>query len=164
MLGITAFLVNAPESESAPDFQRRLNSGALLRKAVHRKIFDPKDRTTNHFNRRMTMLVLTRRSEEKIIIGDENGDNEIEITVLKITRDKVSLGFKAKPTTRVYRKELLKGAKTSNSASDQIKEAAMEPAPINQVVQSMQVDIGRDIKDISCTEKGINSDQLLKPG
>ncbi len=48
------------------------------------------------------MLVLTRKREEKITIG-----NNIVITVLKIQGDKVSLGIEADRDTPVYRSELL---------------------------------------------------------
>ena len=51
------------------------------------------------------MLVLTRRNEEKIIIGDHN---PIVITVLKIQGDKVSLGIEADPNVTILRAELVK--------------------------------------------------------
>lgn len=51
------------------------------------------------------MLVLTRKSEEQIIIGDRK---EIVITILKIQGDKVSIGIEAdRNKYHVYRKELL---------------------------------------------------------
>lgn len=51
------------------------------------------------------MLVLTRKSEEQIIIGDE--EDPIIITVLKIQGGKVSLGIKAnKKKYAILRKEL----------------------------------------------------------
>jgi|EndMetStandDraft_5_1072996.scaffolds.fasta_scaffold130516_3 carbon storage regulator len=52
------------------------------------------------------MLVLTRKSEEKIVIGKDEED-EIIITILKIQGDKVSIGIKAKKDTPIYRHELL---------------------------------------------------------
>lgn len=48
------------------------------------------------------MLVLTRKLDEKVVIG-----NEIIITILKIQGDKVSIGIKAKKDTPIYRYELL---------------------------------------------------------
>jgi len=51
------------------------------------------------------MLVLTRKKEEKIIIGE--GSEEIEITVLRIQGDKVSIGVKAPDSVRVLREELV---------------------------------------------------------
>lgn len=50
------------------------------------------------------MLVLTRKREEKITIGNNPG---IVITVLKIQGDKVSIGIEASPEIPVFRTELL---------------------------------------------------------
>lgn len=52
------------------------------------------------------MLVLTRKQEEQIVIGD--AENQIIITVLKIQgSEKVSIGIEAPPSTPIFRKELL---------------------------------------------------------
>lgn len=72
------------------------------------------------------MLVLTRKSEQKIIIG-----NNIVITVLKVQGDQVSIGIDAPKTTLIYREEIFKeieqanagGAIRQNSSID-IKSAA----------------------------------------
>jgi carbon storage regulator len=67
------------------------------------------------------MLVLTRKSEEKIVIGEE--ENEIVITVLGIQGDRVRLGVEANRETPVYRKELLrKKAKDSEKGSHKSEE------------------------------------------
>lgn len=50
------------------------------------------------------MLVLTRKTEEKIVIGKKN---QIVITILKIQGDKVSIGIEADKETPIYRFELL---------------------------------------------------------
>lgn len=50
------------------------------------------------------MLVLTRKSEEKITIGKEK---KIIITVLKIQGDKVSIGIEADKETPIVRNELI---------------------------------------------------------
>lgn len=47
------------------------------------------------------MLVLTRKIDQSIKIGDD-----IEITVLGIDEDKVSLGIVAPKNTPIYRKEI----------------------------------------------------------
>jgi carbon storage regulator len=52
----------------------------------------------------MRMLVLTRKTEEKIVIGKKN---QIVITILKIQGDKVSIGIEADKETPIYRFELL---------------------------------------------------------
>lgn len=51
------------------------------------------------------MLVLTRKPEEKIIIGNE----EIVITILKVQGGKVSVGIQADKKWQIVRKELLDG-------------------------------------------------------
>ncbi len=50
------------------------------------------------------MLVVTRKPEEKIVIGK---DQEIVVTILKIQGEKVSIGIKAEKNTPIYRYELL---------------------------------------------------------
>lgn len=93
------------------------------------------------------MLVLTRKSEEKIIIGDDNEENEIVITVLKIQGDKVSLGIKANPKTRVYREELLKSSKGANA------QTGKKNPPINKMVKDLQIDLGPELDSKAPIEK-----------
>ena len=50
------------------------------------------------------MLVLTRKSEEKVTIGK---DKKVVITILKIQGDKVSIGIEADKETPIYRNELI---------------------------------------------------------
>lgn len=74
------------------------------------------------------MLVLTRKSEEKIVIGKDK-ENKITITILKIQGDKVSIGIEADKQTPIYRHELLQkdkknaqkegGHSQNHSANDQ---------------------------------------------
>lgn len=47
------------------------------------------------------MLVLTRKSGQSIIIGDD-----IEVTVLAVTRDKVRIGIEAPRAVPVLRREV----------------------------------------------------------
>jgi carbon storage regulator len=47
------------------------------------------------------MLVLTRKSNQSIMIGDE-----IEISVLSVMGDKVRIGIQAPRTVPVYRREV----------------------------------------------------------
>ena len=49
------------------------------------------------------MLFLTRKAEEKIIIGD----NEIVITVVGLKNDRVRLGFEADERIKIHRQEVL---------------------------------------------------------
>lgn len=47
------------------------------------------------------MLVLSRKIDEQILIGDD-----IVLTVLRLDRDRVRIGFKAPPGVRIYRTEI----------------------------------------------------------
>ncbi len=55
------------------------------------------------------MLVVTRKKDEKLIIG-----NEIEIQVLRIGRDNVRLGIKAPAHISIYRWEIYVALKNGN--------------------------------------------------
>jgi carbon storage regulator len=55
------------------------------------------------------MLVLTRRSDESVVIA-----GSIEISVLEIRGDQVSLGFKAPRTIAIYRKEVYELIENAN--------------------------------------------------
>lgn len=57
------------------------------------------------------MLVLTRKSKEKISIGKKN---KVVVTVLKVQGDQVSLGFEADRDTPIYRMELLEAIEAEN--------------------------------------------------
>lgn len=58
------------------------------------------------------MLVLARKRNESIVIGDD-----IEIVIVEISEDKVKLGIKAPKTTKVFRKELLQEVEQENKIS-----------------------------------------------
>lgn len=55
------------------------------------------------------MLVVTRKKDEKLIIG-----NEIEVQVLRIGRDNVRLGIKAPAHISIYRHEIYEAIKQEN--------------------------------------------------
>ena len=55
------------------------------------------------------MLVVTRKRDERLIIG-----NEIEIQVLRIGRDNVRLGIKAPDHITIYRHEIYEAIKNQN--------------------------------------------------
>jgi len=52
-------------------------------------------------NREMTMLVLSRKLGEKIVIGEN-----IRITVVKIDRNQIRIGIEAPSDVPVYREEI----------------------------------------------------------
>lgn len=58
------------------------------------------------------MLVLTRKENETILIGED-----IRITVLGITGDKVRLGIDAPRTVRVLRLETIEQSRQENQAA-----------------------------------------------
>jgi carbon storage regulator len=68
------------------------------------------------------MLVLSRRRDETIIIGDE-----IEITIVDIRGDTVRLGINAPRAVSVHRKEVYDSIKAENIANMQ-KQAPAEAA------------------------------------
>lgn len=61
------------------------------------------------------MLVLTRKPEEKIVIGK---NKKIVITILKIQGDKVSIGIEADRDTPIFRDELLKNTSSDDEEND----------------------------------------------
>jgi carbon storage regulator len=60
------------------------------------------------------MLVLTRKTNQSIMIGDE-----IEISVLAVSRDKVRLGITAPRDVPVFRKEVYLSIKGEEAAADE---------------------------------------------
>ena len=60
------------------------------------------------------MLVVTRKKDERLIIG-----NEIEIQVLRIGRDNVRLGIKAPSHISIYREEIYDAIKSKDLAAVQ---------------------------------------------
>jgi carbon storage regulator len=55
------------------------------------------------------VLILTRKVNERVIIG-----SEVEITILKVSRDKVKLGIKAPESVMIQRNELLQSIGQEN--------------------------------------------------
>lgn len=62
------------------------------------------------------MLVLARKKDEAIVIGDD-----IEIIVTEISEDKVKIGIKAPKHMKIFRKELLEQVKEENLESASVK-------------------------------------------
>lgn len=58
------------------------------------------------------MLVLTRKINESIMIGDE-----VEVCLLEIKGDKIRLGIKAPRSVPVHRKEVYEEIKQANQAA-----------------------------------------------
>jgi carbon storage regulator len=66
-----------------------------------------------HFQRSGTVLVLSRKVEERIRIGDE-----ITIVVTRISKDKVRLGVDAPKHMQVHREEVYEALKAAEAATD----------------------------------------------
>ncbi len=66
------------------------------------------------------MLVLTRKTNESIMIGDE-----VEVSVLAVARDKIRLGISAPREVPVFRKEVY------ISIQEEREEAAAQRQPQN---------------------------------
>jgi len=58
------------------------------------------------------MLVLTRKKDEAVVIGDD-----IEIIVSEISEDKVKIAIKAPKSVKIFRKELLAAVEDENLKS-----------------------------------------------
>jgi carbon storage regulator len=66
-----------------------------------------------HFQRSEMMLVLSRRVEERIRIGEE-----ITIVVTRISKDKVSIGVDAPKHIEIHREEIYEAIKAAEAATD----------------------------------------------
>lgn len=58
------------------------------------------------------MLVLTRKSNESVVLGDN-----IEVKVLAIRGDQVSLGFRAPREMKINRKEVFEAIQAENRSA-----------------------------------------------
>jgi carbon storage regulator CsrA len=62
----------------------------------------------------MTRLVLTRKTDEEVIISDISGDVLCSVSVSKIDRGNVRLSFEANRDLRIDRKEVFLSKKKNN--------------------------------------------------
>jgi len=60
------------------------------------------------------MLVLSRHTEESIVIGD--GDSQVTVTVVQIQGDKVRLGIEAPKNIPIHRSEVYEAIKAELAA------------------------------------------------
>ena len=70
------------------------------------------------------MLVLTRRKNQSIVIG-----NDIVITVLEVKGDNIRLGITAPRDVQVYREELLTALTAANTSAVLPADAEAPPVP-----------------------------------
>jgi carbon storage regulator len=64
------------------------------------------------------MLVLTRKTNQSIMIGDD-----IEVSVLAVSRDKIRLGITAPRDVPVFRKEVYVSIKGSDGDAEAVADA-----------------------------------------
>ena len=69
------------------------------------------------------MLVLTRKTNQSIMIGDD-----VEVTVLAVSRDKIRLGITAPKDVPVYRKEVYLSIKDEGGGAPEGSRAKVEEA------------------------------------
>ena len=90
------------------------------------------------------MLVLTRKTNQSIMIGDE-----VEITVLAVARDKIRLGISAPKEVPVFRKEVWLSMRdgTIKNAGDEAVDGApkdeIEGAIIDGAAAKVEEALGR---------------------
>ena len=66
------------------------------------------------------MLILTRKSDESVIIA-----NNIEVKILSVRGDQVSIGFSAPREVSIYRKEVYDAIQQENRQAASINTIAM---------------------------------------
>lgn len=71
------------------------------------------------------MLVLTRKSNQSIMIGDE-----IEVSVLSVIGEKVRIGIQAPRSVPVYRREVYIEIQRENAAGVAVGEQVLEPPAV----------------------------------
>ena len=74
------------------------------------------------------MLVLTRKKDEAVVIGDD-----IEIIVSEISEDKVKIAIKAPKNVKIFRKELLAAVEDEN-----LKSADMSDLDIGKLREAIK--------------------------
>lgn len=73
------------------------------------------------------MLILTRKSDESVVIG-----NGIEIKILSIRGDQVSLGFTAPRTVSIHRKEVFESIQHQNREA-----AGSDPKGLQEILLAL---------------------------
>lgn len=58
------------------------------------------------------MLILSRRPDEKIVIGED-----IEVSIIEIRGDQVKIGVKAPKDVKVFRREVFEAIQAENRAA-----------------------------------------------
>jgi carbon storage regulator len=96
------------------------------------------------------MLVLARKPEESVIIG-----GRIEVKVLAVRGDQISLGFVAPDEVTIYRKEVYVSLQSANRKAAQADRPALNQAlatlsqslATKQPTQNRGGDVGNETRD-----------------
>ncbi|MBD5115064.1 MAG: carbon storage regulator [Ruminococcaceae bacterium] len=67
------------------------------------------------------MLVVTRKTEESVIIADH-----IEVTILEVAKDRVKIGISAPKDVKIIRNELLDTQNINEDSSREIPKETLE--------------------------------------
>lgn len=67
------------------------------------------------------MLVVTRKTDESLIISDN-----IEITILEVSKDRVKIGISAPKDVKIIRTELRNAQESNREASQQISQSSLQ--------------------------------------
>ncbi len=84
------------------------------------------------------MLVLSRQSQESIMIGDS-----IEITIIEIKGDKVRIGVSAPKNIAVHRKEIYLAIQQENLAAAKESEGLQDLGGIGELFEAHSPDTPR---------------------
>ncbi|WP_306590854.1 carbon storage regulator CsrA [Geothrix sp. 21YS21S-4] len=76
------------------------------------------------------MLVITRKPDQSIVIGDE-----VEVIVLGITKDGVRLGIKAPRSVQVHRMEVFEAIASENKAATAAQVPVQDAAALLRAAQ-----------------------------
>ena len=80
------------------------------------------------------MLILTRKPDEKIIIGDN-----IVVSVIEIRGDQVRLGVDAPKTVKVFRQEVFDAIRAENKAAAASKAALPALPDLQGIAQKLSL-------------------------
>jgi carbon storage regulator len=116
------------------------------------------------------MLVVTRKKDERLIIG-----NEIEIQVLRIGRDNVRLGIKAPSHISIYRYEIYEAIRNENLSA--VKSQIPDKAMLTEIAANLRTETARGEANgsivsgssaasagSSAASEGKSGDQATAPG
>ncbi|MDF2567467.1 MAG: carbon storage regulator, CsrA [Oscillospiraceae bacterium] len=75
------------------------------------------------------MLILSRKSHESLLIGED-----IEVTILDIQGDKIRIGISAPSNVSIVRKEIKETAEANQTASEQVNKEKLKT--LNQLIKN----------------------------